>query len=40
MVVKGSVIAKQDDLYIFTDVIETYLSEEVCEISKAYAKVT
>ncbi len=38
VVFKGSVIAKQDDLYIFTDVIETYLNEESNEISKAYAK--
>lgn len=38
VVFKGSVIAKQDDLSIFTDVIETYLNEESNEISKAYAK--
>jgi outer membrane protein assembly factor BamD len=38
VVFKGSVIAKQDDLYIFTDVIETYMNEESNEISKAYAK--
>jgi outer membrane protein assembly factor BamD len=38
VIFKGSVIAKQDDLYIFTDVIETYMNEESNEISKAYAK--
>jgi outer membrane protein assembly factor BamD len=38
VVFKGSVIAKQEDLYIFTDVIETYMNEESNEISKAYAK--
>jgi len=38
VVFKGSVIAKQDDLLIFTDVIETYLNEETNEISKAYAR--
>jgi outer membrane protein assembly factor BamD len=38
VVFKGSVIAKQDDLYIFTDQIETYMNEESNEISKAYAK--
>jgi len=38
VIFKGSVIAKQDDLFIFTDVIETYLNEESNEISKAYAK--
>lgn len=38
VIFKGSVIAKQDDLYIFTDMIETYLNEESNEISKAYAK--
>lgn len=38
VVFRGSVIAKQDDLYIFTDVIETYMNEESNEISKAYAK--
>ncbi|OPX99226.1 MAG: Outer membrane protein assembly factor BamD precursor [Syntrophorhabdus sp. PtaB.Bin006] len=38
VVFKGSVIAKQDDLYIFTDVMEAYMNEETNEISKAYAK--
>lgn len=38
VVFRGSVVAKQDDLYIFTDVIETYMNEESNEISKAYAK--
>lgn len=38
VVFKGSVVAKQDDLFIFTDVIETYMNEESNEISKAYAK--
>jgi outer membrane protein assembly factor BamD len=38
VVFKGNVVAKQDDLYIFTDLIETYINEETNEISKAYAK--
>jgi len=38
VVFKGSVVAKQDDLYIFTDQIETYMNEESNEISRAYAK--
>jgi outer membrane protein assembly factor BamD len=38
VVFRGSVVAKQDDLIIFTDVIETYMNEETNEISKAYAK--
>jgi len=38
VIFKGSVIAKQDDLYIFTDMIETYMNQESNEISKAYAK--
>lgn len=38
VVFKGSVVAKQDDLFIYTDVIETYMNEESNEISKAYAK--
>ncbi|OPY76933.1 MAG: Outer membrane protein assembly factor BamD precursor [Syntrophorhabdus sp. PtaU1.Bin153] len=38
VVFKGSVIAKQDDLYIFSDVMEAYMNEETNEISKAYAK--
>ena len=38
VIFKGSVVAKQDDLYIFTDVIETYMNQESNEISKAYAK--
>lgn len=38
VVFRGSVVARQDDLYIFTDRIETYMNEESTEISKAYAK--
>lgn len=38
VVFKGSVVARQDDLYIFSDVVETFLNEESNEISKAYAK--
>jgi len=32
------VIAKQDDLYIFSDLMEAYMNEETNEISRAYAK--
>ncbi len=35
---KGSVIAKQEDLYIFADAIEAYMSEDTNEIEKAVAK--
>jgi outer membrane protein assembly factor BamD len=35
---KGSVIAKQEDLYIFADTIEAYMSEDTNEIEKAIAK--
>jgi len=38
VVFKGSVIAKQDDLYIFSDLMEAYMNEETNEISRAYAK--
>jgi outer membrane protein assembly factor BamD len=38
VVFKGNVIARQDDLYIFADTIEAYLSEETNEIDRAYAK--
>jgi outer membrane protein assembly factor BamD len=35
---KGSVIAKQEDLFIFADTIEAYMSEDTNEIEKAVAK--
>jgi lipopolysaccharide export system protein LptA len=35
---KGSVIAKQEDLYIFADTIEAYMSGDTNEIEKAVAK--
>jgi len=35
---KGSVIARQEDLYIFADAIEAYMSEDTNEIEKAVAK--
>jgi len=35
---KGSVIAKQEDLYIFADAIEAYMSEDTNEIEKAVAR--
>jgi outer membrane protein assembly factor BamD len=35
---KGSVIAKQEDLFIFADTIEAYMSEDTNEIEKAIAK--
>lgn len=38
VVFRGSVVARQDDLYIFTEEIETYLNEESNEIAKAVAK--
>lgn len=38
VVFKGSVIAKQEDLFIFADTIEAYMSEETNEIDKAIAK--
>ncbi|OPY72019.1 MAG: Outer membrane protein assembly factor BamD precursor [Syntrophorhabdus sp. PtaU1.Bin058] len=38
VIFKGSVIAKQEDLFIFADVIEAYMSEDTNEIEKAYAK--
>ncbi|MBA4390768.1 MAG: lipopolysaccharide transport periplasmic protein LptA [Syntrophus sp. (in: bacteria)] len=38
VVFKGSVIAKQEDLFIFADTIETYMSEDTNEIEKAIAR--
>jgi outer membrane protein assembly factor BamD len=35
---KGSVIAKQEDLFIFADTVEAYMSEETNEIERAIAK--
>ena len=35
---KGSVIAKQEDLFIFADTMEAYMSEDTNEIEKAIAK--
>ena len=35
---KGSVIAKQEDLFIFADTVEAYMSEDTNEIEKAIAK--
>jgi outer membrane protein assembly factor BamD len=35
---KGSVIAKQEDLFIFADIIEAYMNEETNEIEKAIAR--
>ncbi len=35
---KGSVVAKQEDLSIFSDVIEAYMNAESNEIEKAHAK--
>ena len=37
IVFKGSVIAKQEDLFIFADTIEAYMSETTNEIDKAHA---
>ncbi len=38
VVFKGSVVAKQADLYIFSDVIEAYMNEANNEVQKANAK--
>ncbi|MEI6153769.1 MAG: lipopolysaccharide transport periplasmic protein LptA [Deltaproteobacteria bacterium] len=38
VVFKGSVVARQEDLFIFSDTIEAYMSEETNEIEKAHAK--
>ena len=38
VVFKGSVIAKQEDLFIFADTMEAHTSETTNEIEKAYAK--
>lgn len=38
VVFKGSVVAKQDDLYLFSDTIEARMNEETNEISNAHAK--
>ncbi len=38
VVFKGSVVARQEDLYIFCDEIEAYMNETNNEIEKAYAK--
>jgi lipopolysaccharide export system protein LptA len=35
---KGSVIAKQEDLFIFSDTMEAYMNETTNEIEKAVAK--
>ncbi len=38
VIFKGNVIAKQDDLFIFADIIEAYLNEDTNEIDRAVAK--
>jgi len=38
VVFKGSVVAKQEDLFIFSDNIEAHMNETTNEIEKAYAK--
>ena len=38
VIFKGSVVAKQEDLFIFSDTIEAYMNEETNEIEKAHAK--
>ena len=38
VVFKGNVVAKQEDLFIFSDMIEAHMNEETNEIQKAYAK--
>ena len=35
---KGNVVAKQDDLYIYSDTMEAYMSADTNEIDKANAK--
>ena len=38
VIFKGNVVAKQEDLYIFCDIIEASMNEETNEIDKAHAK--
>ncbi len=38
VVFKGNVVAKQDDLYIYSDAMEAYMSADTNEIDKANAK--
>jgi outer membrane protein assembly factor BamD len=38
VVFKGSVVARQEDLFIFSDIIEAHMNEATNEIEKAYAK--
>ena len=38
VIFKGSVVAKQEDLFIFSDTIEASMNEETNEIDKAHAK--
>ena len=38
VVFKGSVVARQEDLYIFSDMVEAHMNEASNEIEKAYAK--
>ncbi len=38
VIFKGSVVAKQEDLFIFSDTMEAYMNEKGNEIDKAYAK--
>jgi lipopolysaccharide export system protein LptA len=38
VVFKGSVVARQEDLYIFSDTVEAHMNEVSNEIEKAYAK--
>ncbi|MCX5806283.1 MAG: outer membrane protein assembly factor BamD [Proteobacteria bacterium] len=38
VIFKGSVIARQEDLFIFSDIIEAHMNEVTNEIEKAYAK--
>ena len=38
VIFKGNVIAKQDDLYIYSDTMEAFMSAETSEIEKANAK--
>jgi len=38
VIFKGSVVAKQEDLFIFADVIDAFTNEETNEIDKAHAK--
>jgi outer membrane protein assembly factor BamD len=38
VIFKGNVIAKQEDLFIFSDIIEAHMNEATNEIEKAYAK--